>query len=108
MLKLEKKENFCFLLRTWYDYYVYLAFCYHNLFFCRLIKEGKKLKAFNFLLLLKFNLKLREMVDPYIIIFIAFMNITPEVFLRYFRSGSVKNGVGMPLSQGKKISFAIK
>jgi len=36
------------------------------------------------------------------------MNITPQVFLRTFKLGSVKYGIGMPISERKKISFAIK
>lgn len=108
MSRLYNKIRFRFLVKPWYDYYIYLGFHYHNLFFCSLIKEGKKLKAFNFLLLLKANLKTKEVADPFYILLISFMNITPEVFLRYYRSGSVKYGVGMPISERKKITFAIK
>ena len=85
MFRLYNKVRFKNDLKAWYDYYIYLGFRYHNLFFCSLINDGKKLKAFNFLLKLKYNLKIKEITDPYNIILISFMNITPEVFLRQFR-----------------------
>jgi len=108
MSRLKNIIRYRFELKPWYDYYIQLGFRYHNLFFCSLVNDGKKLKAFNFFLSLKSSLKLKEFVDPYNIFLISFMNITPQVFLRTFKLGSVRYGIGMPISERKKISFAIK
>lgn len=48
-----------------FDYCSYMAYRYHHLFFHSLIFKGYKLWAFNFFISLKFELKKREMVDPF-------------------------------------------
>ena len=85
MSRLDNLVRFRYQAKPWYNYYIQLGFRYHNLFFCSLISKGKKLKAFQFFLLLKSSLKTRENNDPYNVFVIALMNITPQVFLRVFR-----------------------
>lgn len=48
-----------------YDYYSYYSYRYHRLFFRSLIFRGRKLWAFNFLVNLKLELKLKEKVEPF-------------------------------------------
>lgn len=48
-----------------YNYFSYMSQRYFSLFFHSLIFRGRKLWAFNFLIKLKFELKKKEMVDPF-------------------------------------------
>jgi ribosomal protein S7 len=88
--------------------YLHVCFCYHNLFFGALIFRGKKLKAFNFFLNLKNNLKKRENNDPFFIFLVSMMKLTPKLLLRSAHFGSFTKGVPLPISEKKSISFAVK
>jgi len=48
-----------------YEYYPYLFFRYHYLFFHALIFRGRKLWAFKCLNKVKYELKIRKKCDPY-------------------------------------------
>jgi hypothetical protein len=65
-----------------HDFYFHNWFCYHISFFGSLIFHGKKLSAFGFFLRLKYELKLRELNDPYLIFLVAMMKVTPKILLR--------------------------
>lgn len=91
-----------------YEYNSYVWYRLHNLFFGSLIFKGKKLWAFNTLLNLKFELKKREIVDPFWLILISFMKIMPEVMLFPKKLGGQIQGVPFPISERKQYTFAIK
>ena len=52
-------------LNKQFDFYSYLAYRYHKLFFKSLIFRGRKLWAFKFFVQLKLELKKREIMDPF-------------------------------------------
>lgn len=64
---------------------------YHNLFYRSLIFKGKKLWAFNFLCNLKYELKIKENIEPFWIFLVALIKISPEVLLFPKKRGSVYN-----------------
>jgi ribosomal protein S7 len=57
---------------------------------------------------IKYHLKLKESCDPYFIFYVAMLKITPEVFLVTLPLGSAKYSVPLPITEVKKISFAVK
>jgi hypothetical protein len=67
-----------------YDYYPYIWYRGHRLLFQSLIFKGRKLWAFNFLGDLKYELKIRESIDPFWSFLIGLMKIMPLLF--YFLS----------------------
>jgi len=81
---------------------------YHNKFFGSLIFRGCKLKAFNFFSILQYNLKLKKNFDPFLLFLISMLKITPNVFLRSIRFGSVTQSIPFPITEEKQVSFAIK
>lgn len=91
-----------------YDYYSYFGYRYHHLFSHSLIFRGRKLWAFNFFVRLKYELKKREKVDPYWILFIALSNITPDLILYPLKLGGVLQKVPLPISERKQFTFAVK
>jgi small subunit ribosomal protein S7 len=101
-------EKFAKITKFSKDKSFLLASRYHRLFFGALIFRGRKLAAFNMFMNIKYQLKLRESYDPYFIFYVAMLKITPEVFLVTLPLGSVKYGVPLPITEIKKISFAVK
>lgn len=90
------------------DYTNFLSSYYHRLFFGSLIKKGRKLFAFNNFLIIKKLLKKKEHFDPYLILFVSLLHITPEVLLGVLPLGSVRYGVPLPINEFKRITYAIK
>jgi len=88
--------------------FFYIWHRYHFLFFQSLINCGKKLWAFNFIIKLKKELKKQEQIDPLLSLFLALINITPEVLLFPYKTGGEIYSVGMPITIKKQIIFAIK
>ena len=86
----------------------HFLFRYQKLLFGRLITKGKKIKAFNKFLDLKFFLKIKEHTDPNLIFLISMIKATPAIFLLPVRLGSFTQGVPMPISEKKQITFAVK
>lgn len=91
-----------------FDYYSYIWYRYHRLFFRSLIFRGRKLWAFNFFVDLKFQLKCRELVDPFWIFLISLMKITPDLMLFPLKLGGVLQGVPLPITERKQYTFAVK
>ena len=88
--------------------FLYIWYKYHFHFFRSLITCGNKLRAFNFFIKLKFNLKQHEKIDPLLIFFLAMSNITPEVLLFPLKMAGIINEVAMPITIRKQIIFATK
>lgn len=91
-----------------FDYHAYLWYKYHKLFFGSIIFRGRKLWAFNFCLRLKYELKLREGVDPFWVFLIAVMQLTPDMLLFPRKMGGMIQFIPMPISERKQYTFAIK
>ena len=92
----------------WHDYYWNIWFVYHNVFFGSLISRGKKLLAYNMFLNIKYQLKIKEKFDPYFVFLIAMMKISPSVLLIPLKRSGVIQGVPFPITDRKKVTFAIK
>ena len=91
-----------------YKYYDYLGFRYHRLFFRSFICRGLKLRAFNFMIRLKYYLKSKEKVDPYWIILIALMKIAPDTLIYPLRLGGAVQKVPLSICARKQYTFAVK
>lgn len=91
-----------------FDYYPYLWYRYHKLFFGSLIFRGRKLWAFKFFLNLKYELKIREGIDAFWVFLLAMMQITPDMLLFPKKLGGVIHYVPMPIGERKQYTFAIK
>lgn len=91
-----------------YDYYSFFWYQYHKLFFRSLIFRGNKLWAFKFLSELKYNLKVRELVDPFWVFLVAVMKISPEVLLFPKKRGGGLQWIPLPISLKKQYTFTIK
>jgi hypothetical protein len=57
---------------------------------------------------LKYKLKLREEFDPNLIFFFAMVKITPNVLLFPYKLGGKLQGVPLPISLNKKLTYATK
>lgn len=53
-------------------------------------------------------MKHKEMNDPYYIFLISMMKMTPEVFFTTVKLGGGSYAVPMPITEKKKVVFAIK
>jgi len=91
-----------------YSYYPYTWYQYHHLFFQSLIFKGKKLWSFKFLLDLKYELKIREGVEPFWVFLVALMKISPEVLLFPKKRGGGLQWLPLPISEKKQYTFSIK
>lgn len=94
--------------RLWYNYFDYLYYCYHSLFFGTLIFCGNKLTAVNNFLLLKQRLKLTEAFEPSICFIVAMFYTAPTVFMIPARLGKFVHKIPFPISLRKKIIFSVK
>lgn len=65
MVKNRSKFNKKITYSKRYEFHPYVWYRNHRLFFHSLIFRGRKLWAFNFFVQLKYELKVRENVDPY-------------------------------------------
>ena len=104
-VKLLKKKTFNVKLQENIFYYWHK---YHRHFFRSLIWRGRKISAFNFFIKIKYELKLRENIDPLLVFFVALLKITPDVILFPFRRSGAVNMVPMPITIKKQITFATK
>ena len=78
------------------------------MFFGALISSGKKIKAFNKFIQIKYHLKQIETLDPYLIFLTALIRVTPSIYLRPLRLGSFTQGVPLPITEKKRATFAVK
>lgn len=86
----------------------YYLFRYNRIFFGSLISRGRKIWAFNFMLKLKYKLKIKEQFDPHWIFFFAMIKLTPNVLLFPYKLGGKLQGVPLPISLNKKLTYATK
>jgi ribosomal protein S7 len=91
-----------------YDYNNYTYYRYSHLLFRSLINRGHKLKAFNFMIALKLQLKLRERVDPNLIILVALLKITPDILVYPLKLGGAVQKVPLAICARKQYTFAVK
>ena len=90
------------------DFFSHSFFVYRLFFLGKMNFRGRKLAAFNFIIKLKFFLKMREEgYDPSFIFTIAFINLTPLFFVRNIWMGNVSKSLPFPLFEEKKFSFAV-
>jgi len=94
--------------RYYNDFLPYLFYKYQRVFFESMIWRGRKLWAYNFMLKLRYELKLRESIEFHIIFILAMLNITPHIILSYLKIGGAKQGVPLAISWKKKITYAVK
>jgi len=87
------------------NFYIYR---YHRIFLGFLIKRGRKIWAYNFMRKLKYNLKLKEKFDPSLILFFSLVKIAPAVLLCPYKWGGSIEGVPLPISANKKMTFSLK
>lgn len=90
-----------------FDYFDYFAYRYHRLFFRSLIFRGRKLWAFNFLLNLKYELKIREKIEPFWVFLISLLKITPDLIAFPLKLGGSVQSVPMPITERKQFTFAV-
>jgi ribosomal protein S7 len=66
------------------------------------------LTAFKIYCKIKFKIKLREKVDPFWIIIIALLKITPDILVYPLKLGGVVQKVPLPIGARKQYTFAVK
>jgi hypothetical protein len=86
-------------------YYYNLWHLYHKNFFGNLIFRGRKLFAFKFFLFIKYQLKIREKHDPFLLFLISMLKLTPKIFLKPINISATSKGVPLPISLEKSIKF---
>jgi len=91
-----------------YDYAMYLWYRSSRLFFQSLIFKGRKLWAFQFFLNLKYELKKRELIEPFWLFLIGFMKLMPDILLFPRKLGGRIQGIPLPISERKQYTFTIK
>jgi len=91
-----------------YNFFNYLFYRYHRIFFGSLIFKGRKLWAFNIFFRLKYNIKIKEGVEPNLLFFYSMLNISPTVLLFPLKIGGKVQGVPLSISISKKLIFATK
>lgn len=99
--KVKKRKNY-------YQLLPFLFYKYQRLFFGSLIWRGRKIWAYNFLLRLKYKLKLKNNIEFHIIFIFSLLKITPHILLSYLKIGGSKQGVPLAISWKKKMTYAIK
>jgi len=99
-----KNEKKKFIL----NFFTYLFYRYHRIFFGSLIWRGRKLWAFKFFLEIKNQLKLKENVEPNYLFFLSLIKISPNVLVFPYRIGGKFQGVPLPISWYKKLIFGTK
>jgi len=91
-----------------YEYYPYLFFRYHNLFFHSLIFRGRKMWAFKCLNNLKYELKIRKKCDPYWILLISWLHISSDIYLFPKKYGSQVQYLPLWIYEHKRYTFFYK
>jgi len=67
------------------------------------MNRGLKLRAFNFFLKIKKELKVREDFDPSFVFLISMINITPSLMIKHVERRGVLYKIPFPVSYWKKI-----
>ena len=90
-----QKDNLSYLSHMWFKF--------HSKFFGSLIKDGKRISAYNILFRVKYGIKLREFHEPNIIFLISMLQISPFVFLYYKKMGRFYKVFLYPLKRINKL-----
>lgn len=98
-IKVRKKE---------YNYLNFYIYRYNRIFLGFLIKRGRKIWAYNFMRKLKYKLKNIEKYDPSLVFFFSLVKIAPAVLLCPYKWGGKLEGVPLPISSNKKMTFSMK
>lgn len=98
-IKFRKKE---------YNFLNFYIYRYNRIFLGFLIKRGRKIWAYNFMRKLKYKLKNTENFDPSLIFFFSLVKIAPAVLLCPYKWGGNIEGVPLPISSNKKMTFSVK
>jgi len=96
-----------FLCKTNYDLFLYFYFFFHELIWKSLLKRGQKIKQINFFLSFKYELKLRQENDPYLILIIAFLNIMPVLYSKKIWLGGINRIMGFPIKLEKQVKIGV-
>jgi len=95
-------------IKTYYNFFFYYLYRYHRIFFGSLIWRGRKLWAFNFFVKIKYNLKLKERLESNILFLFSLLKITPNILLFPYKMGGRIEGVPLPISWKKKLTYSTK
>lgn len=95
-------------LNQWHSSHLHYIYSYHRLFVNNLIFRGRKAMAFRWLYAVKYFLKLREKFDPYLLLFVALLRVSPGVTLFPIKKSGVVQGAPFPISRRKQMTFALK
>lgn len=102
------KQKRKFVYKMEYDSFLYLYYYYHEYFWKTQLKKGFKLRAINFFYLIKFELKLKENNDPYIIFLIAMLNISPQIFPKKLWVAGASRVLAFPILLKRQVYLGIK
>jgi ribosomal protein S7 len=103
-MKKVKKDKFLILL----EYYNELYSLYIKTLLGKLIKKGKKDKAFKLYKQIKENIKLETGKDNlHLICLLSMLNSMPKVSFKEIRLGSQKKDIPMPISETKQVLVSV-
>lgn len=105
---LYKNKNYIKKYSYKHEYFPFMWYQYHHLFFRSLIFRGRKVWAFNLMCNLKYELKIRECIEPFWSFLIALLNIAPDVLLFPKKRGGGLQWIPLPVSPKKQYTFAVK
>ncbi len=90
------------------DMYSLLLYSYSNLFYKVILKRGRKIWAYKFLLKIFFYLKRLENFNPTYIFLAAMLKISPKVMLKSLKLGVNTKMIPAPISIKNQMSFSVK
>jgi len=90
------------------DMYSLLLYSYSNLFYKVILKRGRKIWAYKFLLKIFFYLKRLENFNPTYIFLVAMLKISPKVMLKSLKLGVNTKMIPAPISIKNQMSFSVK
>jgi len=96
------------VLKRSFDYYYHMCYCFISTFVGSLTSRGLKLKALKKFLHVKYVLKMKEKLDPYLLLLICFLKVTPSIYLLPMRMGRIVQGIPLPIFDHKQIVYAVK
>lgn len=91
-----------------YHNFNYNLFRYQRIFFGSLIFRGRKIWAYNFFIKVKYGLKIKENIDPNILFLYSLLKITPCILLLPLKIGGKVQGVPLPISWKKRLTYSTK
>lgn len=97
-----------FLMKAGYNYLKHLSFIFTRLLLGGMIFRGKKVRAFNNILLVKRLLKQSFVGDPTYKLFFAFNNAVTYIRLKKVKSGGATLVLPLPFREIKQLNFAVR